>query len=35
MNATVAIVANDENGATVRLVQIQLADGGTGWIAIN
>ncbi|XP_048488140.1 zinc finger protein 37 [Plutella xylostella] len=29
------IVANDENGATVRLVQIQLADGGTGWIAIN
>ncbi|CAH0403722.1 unnamed protein product [Chilo suppressalis] len=29
------IITTDEKGATVRLIQIQLADGNTGWVAIN
>ncbi|CAH0697868.1 unnamed protein product [Spodoptera exigua] len=29
------IVANDENGGMVRLIQIKLPDGNNGWVAIN
>ncbi|XP_022828611.1 zinc finger and BTB domain-containing protein 17-like isoform X2 [Spodoptera litura] len=29
------IVANDENGGVVRLIQIKLPDGNNGWVAIN
>ncbi|CAB3254677.1 unnamed protein product [Arctia plantaginis] len=29
------IVANDENGGVVRLIQIKLPDGNNGWVALN
>ncbi|CAD0206006.1 unnamed protein product [Chrysodeixis includens] len=29
------IVANDENGGMVRLIQIKLPDGNNGWVALN
>ncbi|XP_075987686.1 uncharacterized protein LOC142984155 isoform X2 [Anticarsia gemmatalis] len=29
------IVANDENGEVVRLIQIKLPDGNNGWVAFN
>ncbi|KAJ0170610.1 hypothetical protein K1T71_013981 [Dendrolimus kikuchii] len=29
------VMSNDENGSTVRLIQIKLPDGHDGWVAIN